>query len=126
MSDAVTSEDRKFWVQFESQEFEGDGRGSAFAARYPVKQYERSARVDTLEHYGGGKLACVRCGFSDIRALTLDHINGRGKEPEKRRLWTGNKLYVYLRRVEYPDGYQTLCMNCQFIKAKENREYRSF
>ncbi|KKL06542.1 hypothetical protein LCGC14_2595010, partial [marine sediment metagenome] len=33
-----------------------------------------------LRYYGRGKLACVHCGFEDIRALTLDHINGGGSK----------------------------------------------
>lgn len=80
-------------------------------------------KVETLTHYGNGKLACVRCGFSDIRALSLDHINGKTPEEKRERKHKGGcPLYSYLRSLGYPTGYQTLCMNCQFIKKDENLE----
>jgi len=74
-----------------------------------------------ITHYGNGKAQCVKCGFTDIRALTLDHIdycgaNHRGKK--------GQVLYSFLLRNNYPDGFQTLCMNCQWIKRHQNSEWR--
>ena len=75
---------------------------------------------EVLTHYGNGKLACVKCGFEDLRALTIDHINGGGR---KERMEAGNGLdrggvsfYRWLRKKHYPPEYQTLCMNCQLIK----------
>ena len=77
-----------------------------------------------LSHYSGsnGKPRCVRCGFEDIRALTIDHIAGNGAQ-EKREKGTGEKFYYYLRKHGFPEGYQTLCANCQFIKRVENKEW---
>jgi len=31
----------------------------------------------------------------------------------------GSRFYYWLRRQGYPEGYQTLCMNCQWIKRSE-------
>lgn len=59
------------------------------------------------------------CKFncSDIRCLTIDHINGGGtKEREKNKIPSGQAFYTWLKKNGYPDGYQVLCMNCQFIK----------
>ena len=95
-----------------------------YQARAPIvkKQYEQ-LRIEVLTLYGKGKLACVRCGFSDIRALSIDHIIA---QPFRLR---GNicghssqSFYKWLKRNNYPKGYQTLCMNCQFIKRSENHE----
>ena len=79
-------------------------------------------KTEVLTHYGNGKLACVKCGFDDIRALSIDHIKGNGAE-ERKRLGA-SRLYNYLRERNYPRGYQTLCMNCQWIKKAKNGEYR--
>lgn len=67
-----------------------------------------------LEMYGK---TCARCGFSDPRALTLDHIHGNGAEE---RAALGDRG-VYRRALSQhrPDEYQTLCMNCQFIIREE-------
>jgi len=80
-------------------------------------------RTKVLTHYGNDKCACVKCGFDDIRALSIDHINGYGKKPTKtysNRSGTG--LYYWLVRLNYPEGFQTLCMNCQFVKRAINKE----
>jgi len=86
--------------------------------KYSV-EYKRALRVKVLRHYGNGKLACVRCGFDDRRALSIDHINGNGAE--HRRALT-EEISVWLTARNYPLGFQTLCMNCQFIKMAEDRE----
>jgi len=79
------------------------------------------AKIDVLTHYGNGELACVKCGFDDIRALSIDHINGGGKK--HRREIRENNMYVWLCDHNYPEGFQTLCMNCQWIKRAERKEY---
>ena len=80
-------------------------------------------KIETLTHYSTVSYpCCVRCGNVDIRVLTIDHTNGLGTR-ERKTVRRAN-LYNYLRKNGYPDGYQTLCMNCQFIKRWEKREYR--
>ena len=87
------------------------------------KKYRTKLKIQVLEHYGNGKLACVKCGFLDIRALTIDHINGGGNAERKRLNRTGLRIYVWLKNQGFPSGYQTLCMNCQMIKKSQNGEY---
>ena len=81
-----------------------------------IIEKERQVKRDTLIHYGNGKLACVKCGFEDIRALSIDHINGGGAA--HKRYINNINLYRWLKKQGYPMGYQTLCMNCQFIKER--------
>jgi hypothetical protein len=76
-----------------------------------------------LTHYGDGKCSCVKCGFDDIRALSLDHINGDGHE--HRDEGTGYNLYRLLIYNDYPIGLQTMCYNCQFVKRNENNEHNN-
>ena len=81
---------------------------------------KRILKTEVLTHYGNGTLACVRCGQDHLAALSIDHINGAGTQ--HRKTTTGPQTYKWLKEHGYPDGYQTLCMSCQFIKAEENRE----
>jgi transcriptional regulator with XRE-family HTH domain len=74
-------------------------------------------KKQVLTHYGGGKLACVWCGFDDIRALSLDHIAGK-----KGKKGTGDALYKRLVEEGLPPGYQTLCLNCRYIKLYMRNE----
>jgi len=77
-------------------------------------------KQQVLTHYGDGKLACVWCGFDDIGALSLDYIAGKkDKKGDKR---TGEYLYKRLMEEGFPPGYQTLCLNCRYIKLYTHRE----
>ena len=70
----------------------------------------------------GGK--CVSCGFSDYRALQIDHINSDGKQERNlmnRRDYYPNVLASFLAKE---GRYQLLCCNCNWIKRSELKEYR--
>ncbi len=83
----------------------------------------RERKVEVLTHYGNGVCACVKCGFDDIRALSIDHIDGGGLEHRRSLgITSGGNFYLWLKRNVFPTGYQTLCMNCQYIKRSENKE----
>jgi hypothetical protein len=86
------------------------------------RKYMTRIRIEVLTHYGNGKLACIKCGFNDIRALTLDHINGGGRE--HMRSIKSTEISIWVRKHDFPIGFQTLCMNCQFIKRSENHEMK--
>ncbi len=90
-----------------------------------ISNYGKRKRIEIkteiITHYGNGKLACVKCGFDDIRALSIDHINGSGCTHRK-EIPSGTSMYLWLKRNNFPDGYQTLCMNCQYIKRITNGE----
>ena len=75
----------------------------------------KKLKLMVLSYYSNGLLTCKQCGFSDIRALSIDHINGGGAI--HRKTMKGTSFYSYLIKENYPEGYQVLCMNCQFIKA---------
>lgn len=81
-------------------------------------------RLAVLVHYSNGTMACVQCGFSDIRALCLDHVNGGGTE-QRRAFKNGGNVWLWLARHSFPPGYQILCANCNTIKAREEDEYGS-
>lgn len=63
---------------------------------------------------------CAVCGFSDMRALQIDHIFGGGVA-EHRAGRGGVKLYRYILRGSTL-GYQVLCANHNWIKRCENGE----
>lgn len=92
--------------------------------RKSVLSRRKKVKFEVLLHYtkildsNATKPHC-KCGFSDIRALSLDKIDGGHR---KSKLPRGLDLYYKLRSEGYPKGWQTFCMNCQFIKRIENRE----
>jgi len=88
-----------------------------------ARKYNLAIKQEVLTHYGNGKCACVKCGESRLACLSIDHINGRGGEHRKYLGWGGIHFYLWLKEQGYPDGYQTLCMNDQWVKRVENKEY---
>lgn len=67
---------------------------------------------------------CVRCGFSDIRALQLDHINGGGIMDTKVLGGACNSLKYYTLRPDLAkERLQILCANCNWIKRDEQKEH---
>lgn len=82
--------------------------------------YQQALKLAAFEAYGGPR--CVKCGFEDIRALNLDHINGGGTKDRRSR--PSQTIYLYLKREGYPAGFQVLCANCNSIKKYENDEFR--
>ena len=80
-------------------------------------------KLEVLQHVSGLTIPQCKCGFKDIRALSIDHINGNGNIHRKTAVSScGNIIYRWLKQNNYPSGFQVLCMNCQFIKKTEDRE----
>jgi hypothetical protein len=66
---------------------------------------------------------CAHCGFSDPRALQVDHTNGGGTK--ERNLSRNQNAYYkkILTSVEKGEGkYQLLCANCNWIKRHTHNE----
>lgn len=83
-----------------------------------VFQYQQKIRLEILNHYSKTPLpSCACCSERNIEFLTLDHIYNNGAEERKNGL-EGRNLFYYLRKNNFPDGYQVLCMNCNWAKAK--------
>lgn len=86
--------------------------------RIQTKRAKSKLKDSLFDIYGH---VCARCGFDDKRALTLDHKLNNGNV--ERREFGERGVYRRARDNFLPDEYQTLCMNCQFIKrVEENRQ----
>lgn len=96
-----------------SQQWCEENRGRR---RVYQKNYLRGLKEEVIKHYSPTAICQYPgCDCSDIRALSMDHINGGGRKHKK-----GAGLYFWLRNKGYPPGYQVLCMNHQAIKRDEN------
>lgn len=83
------------------------------------KKNTQQKRQHLIKTYGG---KCVRCGFSDIRALQIDHVGGGGVE-ELRKI-TNRRTYYRNVLEQFGTGkYQLLCANCNWIKRSEKHEH---
>lgn len=80
------------------------------------KRIEQRAQI--IEAYGG---KCKCCGFSDYRALVIDHVNDDGNKERKTCLKHPNDFYRHIIKNNYPPNYQVLCANCNTIKEFERK-----
>lgn len=79
-------------------------------------------RRNKMLNWLGGE--CSKCGFSDFRALQIDHVNGNGSLEKVRN---GKRFYEKVMRSYDNDEneYQILCANCNWIKRHEKNEVRN-
>lgn len=81
----------------------------AFCHRDRNNQRNRRLRLGVLKHYGGDPPRCACCGVREIEFLSLDHVNGGGRQHRKSikiRWWE------WLLRHGLPEGFRVLCHNC--------------
>jgi hypothetical protein len=80
------------------------------------RQRKRRALARTvLAYYSGGTCECVCCGESEESFLTVDHIDNDGA---KHRKELRRDFYTWLVAQGFPEGYQTLCRNCNWGKHR--------
>jgi len=90
--------------------------------RDSIKRRKARDKALAFKHYGE---QCAYCKNSSLLFLTIDHINNDGAA-HRRNLRTGGQnghdIYAWLRKRNYPEGFQTLCYNCNCVKAQIGEE----
>ena len=90
-------------------------KGIQFKDKYHLKN-----KITVMNAYGG---SCVSCGISDVRYLTIDHLNNDGAE-QRRNLGCGKgtTMYRWLIKNLFPKnlGLQVLCYNCNCSKLTKD------
>lgn len=74
------------------------------------KKYRDRIRKEVIEKYGG---KCKCCGESNLVFLAIDHIDGGGGKHLKQIKY---QISIWLRKNNYPSGFQVLCHNCNMAK----------
>lgn len=101
----------------------------AYCRTEPAKEYQRiwkrqrrkNQRMEALDLLGGP--LCKRCGFADIRALQIDHVNGGGVKEHRAVGWGHGVNRLVIADSDRLLKYQVLCANCNWIKRFENKEF---
>jgi|TARA_R100001530_G_scaffold21901_2_gene18007 hypothetical protein len=87
---------------------------------FRLKQNKRSQekrkriRLEVLQYYAGIYPRCACCGESHYEFLGIDHINNDGA---KHRKEIGATIYGWLKKNNFPEGFQVLCHNCNLAKG---------
>ena len=100
----------------------------AYMKKYQKKRLEPDgvngqAKAKVFAHYSkvvsnSDIPICACCGYSDLRFLSVDHIDGRKNLSVKEKKLGGSNLWKYLIKTGLPSGYQILCHNCNIAKGQ--------
>lgn len=80
------------------------------------KEWSQNLKFSVMAIYSNGQPKCTCCGETRIEFLTMDHINNDGAE-HRRKIGRGNHITYWLRKNGFPEGFQVLCINCNFAKG---------
>lgn len=72
------------------------------------KKYRDKLKRRVIDEYGG---KCNCCGEKEIEFLSIDHVNGDGKQ-DRDNGNQGSTLFNLIVKENFPDRYRVLCMNC--------------
>ena len=70
------------------------------------KAWRENIKKQVFDHYGR---ICRCCGETIEQFLTIDHINGNGRQHIKE---AGMPLYHWIVKHSFPEDLRTLCWNC--------------
>lgn len=76
------------------------------------KANHQSYKEKVFDHYGW---VCACCEEAEPLFLTIDHVNNDGAE-HREKIGGSGSLYLWLIRNNFPEGFQTLCRNCNWAK----------
>lgn len=77
------------------------------------RNYHLRLKIEVLSYYSKGDPFCICCGETILEFLTIDHINNNGNKHRKTFTMT---MYGWLKKHNFPKGYQVMCFNCNHGK----------
>jgi hypothetical protein len=93
-------------------------RSRKYRESHDRKSYQADHRARTkaeaIEAYGG---ACGCCGETEPVFMSLDHVQGGGKQHRKEIFGQkGGNMWAWAKNNGYPDSLRLLCFNCNFAE----------
>lgn len=85
-----------------------------------TRRWNAILKEEVFQAYGGWKCKC--CGEDERLFLSIDHVFNDGHKYRKEKAYSRSSVHFYrwLKRKGFPDGFQVLCMNCNFGKRMNN------
>jgi predicted nucleic-acid-binding Zn-ribbon protein len=89
------------------------------------KNYRTRDKFLAIEHYSGGTFRCNNCGYDVYEALAIDHAlnNGSVHRKEVAKSGHGGSMHHWLVANNFPEGFQVLCFNCNYLKFRHPEIY---
>ena len=89
-----------------------------------LRKVRAELRTAVIDMYGN---ECIKCGYSDPRALQIDHVTAAGVYNKSGSHKKGMNPISYMKHLMKSESvtsglYQILCANCNWIKRYEHGE----
>jgi hypothetical protein len=103
-----------------------DGAVRCEACLKKSKDRDAALKLEVINKYGGCQCACLGCREIDIDCLQINHIDGNGNKHRKEiNKKSGMDFYAWLKKNNFPPGYNVLCAICNFVRGlRTNRGTR--
>lgn len=82
----------------------------------PVRRAKLKLQV--MQGYSGIPAKCYCCGETEIKFLTIDHMNGKGIKHRK-SIGGGEMFYKWIIANNFPPGLRVACYNCNCYKPND-------
>ena len=86
--------------------------GRANYCRTCMADRRQETRREALAAYSDNPPFCACCKEHRLEFLSIDHINGGGRQERLATGVRGFQFYRWLKRNGFPKGYRVLCHNC--------------
>ena len=80
------------------------------------REHYNEIRNACISHYSKKGMVCLKCKCNDIRVLVIDHIDNSGAQ--LRKTLKASSIYAWLVKNNFPEGFQVLCHNCNWLKER--------
>lgn len=81
------------------------------------KKRHHAQRLEVLRHYSGGEPRCACCGETTVEFLCIDLIFGGGNKHRRETGTLTGKMYRWLKKSGFPEGFRVLCHNCNMARG---------
>jgi hypothetical protein len=84
-----------------------------------IQRCNERLRMEVLKAYGGEEPKCACCDEKEIKFLSIDHVEGNGNAHRRNivKSRSGYQFYRWLKKNNFPSGFQVLCYNCNMAKG---------
>lgn len=90
-----------------------------------IKKRRMDLKLEVFQYYSGKEVPeCACCGKKDFDSLSIDHLDGGGKKHRKSiGNRSGKEFYRWLKKNNYPEEYQVLCINCNRARGENKQRF---
>lgn len=82
-----------------------------------TRRYRQGVKMEVFTYYGGSPPKCQCCGESNIKFLTIDHMNNDGAAQRRVLGSSSHLINLWLRKHDFPEGFAIMCYNCNLGRA---------